>query len=77
MLNHGQIVADGDPRSLRQKFDNGTRVSWLDDKGAYHEEWIAEPILMLCELLKTPIKDLEVRRSSLEDLYLELVERKN
>lgn len=77
LLKHGQIVADGDPRSLRLKFDNGTRISWLDGQGTYHETWTAEPISMLRELLTTPIKDLEVRRSSLEDLYLEIVEHKN
>lgn len=77
LLNHGGIVADGSPSSLREKFDSGTRVSWVDAQGDYRETWTADPIPMLRELLSTPIRDLEVRRSSLEDLYLEIVKPKN
>lgn len=77
LLNHGRIVADGSPSSLREKFDSGTRVSWVDAQGDYQETWTDDPIPMLRDLLNTPIRDLEVRRSSLEDLYLEIVEHKN
>ena len=71
MLSAGAIVADGSARELRSRFTSGTRVSWRDEEGLYHEREVERPASLLAELaVQEGVTDIEVRQSSLEDIYM-------
>lgn len=72
-----QIVADGTADRLRRELSQNAEVSWVRD-GVIEVHATNDPVGFLRELLSVPgeeITDLEVRRSTLEDVYLDLVNK--
>ena len=77
VLAGGRIIADASPDALRRQVGATTEVRWARD-GATHVHATETPADYLREVLNAPggpITDLEVRRASLEDAYLALVQR--
>ncbi len=77
VLAGGRIVADGSPDTLRRRVSSTAEVRWARD-GAAHVHSTDDPAEYLRGVLGTPggaITDLEVRRATLEDAYLALVNR--
>lgn len=77
VLAGGRIVADGSPDELRRRTSRRTEVRWARD-GATHVHATDAPADYLREVLTAPggpVTDLEVRRASLEEAYLALVNR--
>jgi ABC-2 type transport system ATP-binding protein len=77
VLAGGRIVADGSPDTLRRRVSSTAEVRWARD-GATHVHSTDDPAEYLRGVLGTPggaITDLEVRRATLEDAYLDLVNR--
>jgi ABC-2 type transport system ATP-binding protein len=77
VLAGGRIVADGSPDTLRRRVSTTAEVRWARD-GATHVHSTDDPAEYLREVLGAPggaITDLEVRRATLEDAYLDLVHR--
>ena len=74
VLAGGTIVADGSPDDLRLRMSAVARVSYRRDGELIHTS-TEDPVGHLRELLATgtAIQDLEVRRPSLEEAYLNLV----
>lgn len=77
VLADGTIVADGSPDALRRAQFGRAEVRWFD--GAQHQVHVSDdPAQFLRGLLADPtaqVEDLEVRRNSLEDVYLALTAR--
>lgn len=77
ILADGRIVADGSPDRLRSRIGSTTEITWTDEVGR-HVHAAADPAEFLRAHLADPaarMDDLEVRRSTLEDVYLSLVRR--
>ncbi len=78
VLDAGHIVADGTVEELAQQFAIASEVRWTSD-GKSHTQAVPDddPTEFVRKLLAdTPdVTDLEVRRASLEDTYMTLVER--
>ncbi|MBK7821926.1 MAG: ABC transporter ATP-binding protein [Tessaracoccus sp.] len=77
ILADGRIVADGSPDRLRSRLNSTTEITWTDDVGR-HVHVGVDPTAFLRSQLADPtarMDDLEVRRSTLEDVYLSLVRR--
>jgi ABC-2 type transport system ATP-binding protein len=79
ILADGKIIADGSPDELSRRMSRRAEVRWTAD-GQRHVHAISEgdPTTYVRELLAhngDAISELEVRRASLEDTYLELVHR--
>ena len=75
ILDDGRIVADGTAQELAQSIVAQDEVRWTRD-GQRFSESTAQSTAFVLELFKRhgeDIRDLEVRRSSLEDTYLSLV----
>ena len=75
VIADGRMVALGTPDSLGGRGARAARVRWLDDDGP-HEIRTDEPTAEVATLIKGfdgEIPELEVRRPSLEDIYLELI----
>lgn len=73
ILNKGSIVAEGSAEELRQLIESKSKVTWLSN-GTHQVHYTSEPEGFLRGLLReTGISALEVRRTSLEDAYLALV----
>jgi ABC-2 type transport system ATP-binding protein len=75
ILAGGRIVADGSADQLARKIRANAEVRWTQD-GQRIVHAASDPTAFVRELLNdhpTGIDDLEVRRASLEDTYLELV----
>ena len=74
ILNEGRIAAEGSPESLRLRVETQAEVMWTSN-GSRYVHATPEPEPFLRELMQDPsVSDLEVRRTSLEDAYLGLVE---
>jgi ABC-2 type transport system ATP-binding protein len=76
ILAAGRIVADGTAEELARKLGREATVSWRAD-GAHHSHTSADPTDFVRRLLTgrgDGITDLEVRRASLEDTYINLVQ---
>ena len=76
-LADGRIVADGSPDRLRSRIGSTTEVTWTDGAGR-HVHAAENAAEFLRGRLADPtvrMDDLEVRRSTLEDVYLSLVRR--
>ena len=77
VLADGQIIADGSPDALRRLEFGKAEVRWFD--GAQRQIHASDdPVDYLRGLLADPgatVLELEVRRNSLEDVYLKLVNR--
>lgn len=77
VLADGKIVADGSPDALRRTQFGKAEVRWFDGV-QHHVHASDDPVDFLRGLLADPqaqIDDLEVRRNSLEDVYLALTAR--
>jgi len=74
VVDHGRVVAEGSPDELGGREARRPRVRWTDADGA-HEERTDDPAGLVAGLHAAgpPLRDLEVVRPSLEDVYLDLV----
>jgi ABC-2 type transport system ATP-binding protein len=74
VVNHGRIVADAPPATLGERSENLAVVRWYEDGRPVVRE-TATPAALVCELHAQfgEVAGLEVRRPSLEDVYLQLV----
>ena len=73
ILAEGQIVASGTREELAAQVSTDAEVRWRED-GVLRRERTADPGRFV-RTLDDGVEDLEVRRPSLEDTYLELLER--
>ncbi|CAL9597973.1 Linearmycin resistance ATP-binding protein LnrL [Actinosynnema sp. ALI-1.44] len=77
VLAGGRIIADGSPDQLSRQVEGQSEVRWTQD-GTRHVHATDDATAFVRTLLgqhPTGISELEVRRSTLEDTYLELVQR--
>ncbi|MEV0681202.1 ABC transporter ATP-binding protein [Actinosynnema sp. NPDC050436] len=77
VLAGGRIIADGSPDQLSRQVAGLTEVRWTHD-GQRHVHATEDATGFVRELFaqhSTGVSELEVRRSTLEDTYLELVQR--
>jgi ABC-2 type transport system ATP-binding protein len=77
VIVQGRIVARGTPQSLGGDGDAAPVIRWTEG-GVEHQATSAEPTRYVVELARRlggEIPDLEIRRSTLEDKYLELIGR--
>ncbi|MFT3944601.1 MAG: ABC transporter ATP-binding protein [Ancrocorticia sp.] len=75
ILDEGRIIADGSPQQLREQVESMVEVTWMQG-GSRHLHVAAEPEGFVRDLLvDRDVTGLEVRRTSLEDAYLALVNR--
>ncbi|NUT91231.1 MAG: ABC transporter ATP-binding protein [Saccharothrix sp.] len=77
VLAGGKIIADGSPDQLGRQVEGQSEVRWTQD-GTRHVHATDDATAFVRTLLaqhSTGITELEVRRSTLEDTYLELVQR--
>lgn len=75
VVNHGVVVADAPPRALGERADDLAVVRWIED-GVIVERDTMTPTALIAELharLGGELEGLEVRRPTLEDVYLRLV----
>lgn len=75
VLATGRIVANGSPDDLRRRVSDTAEVRWARG-GVTQVHSTEDPAEFLREMLNSPggpVTDLEVRRASLEDAYLQLV----
>lgn len=77
ILDEGRIIADGSPQQLREQVESMVEVTWMQG-GTRHLHIAATPESFVRDLLRDDdVTGLEVRRTSLEDAYLALVNRQN
>lgn len=77
VLAGGAIIADGTPRELARQIAVEDEVRWSED-GISQKRSVADSTGFVRELFRArgdAVRDLEVRRSSLEDTYLALVRK--
>lgn len=77
ILADHRIIADGSPDELRRLDFGPADIRWTDDAG-HHVHSSEDPAAFLRGLLRPEdavVRDLEVRRASLEDVYIALVNR--
>ena len=78
VLAGGRIVADDTPDGLARRVAGESEVRWSVD-GQRRLETTADPTSFVRHLLRGPdgdlVKDLDIRRASLEDAYLSLVQQ--
>lgn len=77
VLLDGELIADGSPDALRRQDFGRAEIRWFDGD-EHHVHSTDDPVVFLRGLLTDPnvvVEDLEVRRNSLEDVYLKAVER--
>jgi ABC-2 type transport system ATP-binding protein len=75
VVNHGVVVADAPPRALGDRADDLAVVKWFEG-GVALERDTTTPTALIAELharLGGELAGLEVRRPTLEDVYLRLV----
>jgi ABC-2 type transport system ATP-binding protein len=75
VVNHGSVVADAPPGSIGERADDLAVVKWKE-AGAVVERDTTTPTALIAELharLGGELEGLEVRRPTLEDVYLRLV----
>ncbi len=77
ILDGGRIVADGTAAELAQRIAGEDEVRWTRDGRRYAQSTRASTsfVFDLFKQYGEAIADLEVRRASLEDTYLSLVQR--
>jgi ABC-2 type transport system ATP-binding protein len=78
ILNHGQVVADGSPTELRASLASTSTVSWMSPQGPQRRT-VADSDSLVRELVTGPDRawNLEVRRGTLEQVYLSIVREDN
>lgn len=77
ILAGGRIVADASPDDLRRQVSRQAEIRWARD-GFTHVHATEDPAPFLRDLLSSPgghVTDLEVRRASLEQAYLAMVDQ--
>ena len=77
VLLDGDIIADGSPDTLRRRDLGAAEVRWFDGSSRQVHS-TEDPVGFLRGILAdsaATIEDLEVRRNTLEDVYLRAVER--
>jgi ABC-2 type transport system ATP-binding protein len=77
VLAAGRIVADDTVDGLSRRLEAETQVRWTTS-GVHHSESVRDAtafVRALFEELGDQVQDLEVRRASLEDAYLALVQQ--
>jgi ABC-2 type transport system ATP-binding protein len=75
VIAQGQLIELGTPSTLGGREARSARVRWVDGDG-HHEERTDTPTAVLKQLMRRfdgEIPGLEVRRPSLEDIYLGLI----
>jgi ABC-2 type transport system ATP-binding protein len=75
VVNHGVVVADAPPRALGERADDLAVVRWIEAGAAVTRD-TTTPTALIAELharLGGELEGLEVRRPTLEDVYLRLV----
>ncbi|MFZ1382791.1 MAG: ABC transporter ATP-binding protein [Scrofimicrobium sp.] len=81
VLSGGRIVAEAPPELLGGVEARTPIVQWRDESGAYRAERTHEPADLVAKLSVQAAggepDELEVRRPSLEDVYLDLIEEKS
>jgi ABC-2 type transport system ATP-binding protein len=76
VVNRGKVVADAPPKELGARGDDESIVRWFEH-GAAVERTTSSPTSLIVELHRQrggELEGLEVRRPSLEDVYLRLVD---
>lgn len=73
ILNRGAIMAQGSPDALRRQVESNVEITWKAD-GQHHVHVTSTPEAFVRDLLRDDVTGLEMRRTSLEDAYLALVD---
>lgn len=74
ILNQGDIVAQGSPDALRRQVEQNVEITWRAG-GQHHLHVTTTPEAFVRDILRDDdVTGLEVRRTSLEDAYLALVD---
>ncbi|MFA9429015.1 ABC transporter ATP-binding protein [Egicoccus sp. AB-alg2] len=77
ILNQGRIVADGSAEALARQVERNSEVRWRED-GTLQVHATADVTAFVRELFARGgerIGDLDIRRATLEDTYVEMVRR--
>lgn len=77
ILAGGRIVASGSAAQLAREISNQTEITWIKD-GQQHVQRTSQAVAFTRTLLaENPdgISDLEIRRASLEDTYMTIVQK--
>ena len=78
ILAGGRIIADGSPLELTHAIGRTAEITWVQE-GQRHMHVSEDSTNFVRELLGTehdsPVTDLEIRRATLEDAYLSIVEQ--
>ncbi|WP_329342487.1 ABC transporter ATP-binding protein [Streptomyces sp. NBC_01352] len=75
IIAQGQVVAEGEPAGLRERYGTGATVEWTDPDGTPRAERTDTPTRTVGALMSRfdgEIPGLRVRRPTLEDVYLRL-----
>lgn len=74
LVKDGGIVADGSPNDLRRSFTDLTTVTWRTSAEGIQERRVKDAGALVARLAQdSDVSDLEVRRGSLEEAYLAIV----
>ncbi|MET8168120.1 ABC transporter ATP-binding protein [Streptomyces sp. NPDC005329] len=71
----GRVVAEGEPKALRERYGTGATVEWTEPDGATRAERTKTPTRTVAELMRRfdgEIPGLRISRPTLEDVYLRL-----
>ena len=71
----GQVVAEGEPAALRERYGTEATVEWTEPDGVIRTEHTGTPTRTVAELMHRfdgEIPGLKVTRPTLEDVYLRL-----
>ncbi|QJT06239.1 ABC transporter ATP-binding protein [Streptomyces asoensis] len=71
----GRVVAEGEPKALRERYGTGATVEWTEPDGATRVERTDTPTRTVAELMRRfdgEIPGLRISRPTLEDVYLRL-----
>jgi ABC-2 type transport system ATP-binding protein len=76
VVNHGRVVADAPPGDLGARADEASLVRWIEG-GEVREQRTGTPTALILEArarIGGELEGLEVRRPTLEDVYLQLID---
>ncbi|MFD9396546.1 ABC transporter ATP-binding protein [Streptomyces sp. NPDC060000] len=71
----GRVVAEGEPKALRERYGTEATVEWTEPDGATRAERTDTPTRTVAELMRRfdgEIPGLRISRPTLEDVYLQL-----
>jgi ABC-2 type transport system ATP-binding protein len=75
VVTRGRVVAEGEPAALRERHSTAATVEWTEPDGTPRAERTGTPTRTVAELTRRfdgEIPGLQVRRPTLEDVYLRL-----